>query len=155
MDVTQDVSIDLGWRTPDEAKRKRRKSKAAGDDGAALDDPSHETAEAAKVGGVLSPGVLNPMLTNFAPIELQEHRTRLLKELSARLVRDRQLRYAERELEMQRLLMGKGASKKLSGVEKMDDDRNEEDEEDASRPRKVDEKTWKPRVYKWRVERKR
>ncbi|KAI0735037.1 u3 small nucleolar RNA-associated protein 11 [Earliella scabrosa] len=132
MDVTQDVSIDLGWRTPDEAKRKRRKSKAAGDDGAALDDPSHETAEAAK-----------------------EHRTRLLKELSARLVRDRQLRYAERELEMQRLLMGKGASKKLSGVEKMDDDRNEEDEEDASRPRKVDEKTWKPRVYKWRVERKR
>ena len=56
---------------------------------------------------------------------------------------------------MQRLLMGKGASKKLSGVEKMDDDRNEEDEEDASRPRKVDEKTWKPRVYKWRVERKR
>ena len=69
MDVTQDVSIDLGWRTPDEAKRKRQKSKAAGDDGAALDDPSHETAEAAKVGGVLSPGVLNRCSRTFARIK--------------------------------------------------------------------------------------
>ena len=88
----------------------------------------------------------------------QEHRTRLLKELSARLGRDRQLRYAERELEMQKLLMGKGASRKLSGVEKVDDeghDDDEDDTDDAPRPKKVDEKTWKPRVYKWRVERKR
>ncbi len=55
--------------------------------------------------------------------------------------------------------MGKGASRKLSGVEKVDDDGagedEDEDEEDAPRPKKVDEKTWKPRVYKWRVERKR
>ena len=89
---------------------------------------------------------------------MQEHRSRLLKELSARLIRDRQLRYAERELEMQKLLMGKGASRKLSGVEKVDNDDADdadEEEEDASRPKKVDEKTWKPRVYKWRVERKR
>lgn len=86
---------------------------------------------------------------------LQEHRTRLLKELSARLNRDRQLRYAERELEMQRLLMGKGASRKLQGVEKMDEGDDGDDDDDAPRPKKVDEKTWKPRVYKWRVERKR
>ena len=87
---------------------------------------------------------------------IQEHRTRLLKELSARLFRDRQLRYAERELEMQKALMGKGASRKLSGVEKVDDDGvDDEEDEDAPRPKKVDEKTWKPRVYKWRVERKR
>ena len=87
---------------------------------------------------------------------IQEHRTRLLKELSARLFRDRQLRYAERELEMQKALMGKGASRKLSGVEKVDDEGDDDEEdEDAPRPKKVDEKTWKPRVYKWRVERKR
>ena len=86
---------------------------------------------------------------------MQEHRSRLLKELSARLIRDRQLRYAERELEMQKLLMGKGASRKLSGVEKVDEDGVDDNEEDTPRPKKVDEKTWKPREYKWRVERKR
>ena len=87
---------------------------------------------------------------------MQERRTRLLKELSARLVRDRQLRYAERELEMQKALMGKGAARKMSGVERVDDDGNDDsDDEDARRPKKADEKTWKPRVYKWRVERKR
>ena len=68
---------------------------------------------------------------------------------------DKQLRYAERELQMQRLLMGKGASRKMSGVERVDGDDEDEDDEDTSRPKKVDEKTWKPRVYKWRVERKR
>ena len=79
----------------------------------------------------------------------------MLKELSARLVRDRQLRYAERELQMQRLLMGKGASRKISGVERVDGDDEDEEDEDTPRSKKVDEKTWKPRVYKWRVERKR
>ena len=86
----------------------------------------------------------------------QKHRTRLLKELSARLVRDQQLRYAEREMEMQKLLMGKGGSRKLTGVEKVEDGEDEEDVSEDERPRKkVDEKTWKPRVYKWRLERKR
>ena len=86
---------------------------------------------------------------------MQEHRSRLLKELSARLIRDRQLRYAERELEMQKFLMGKGVSRKLSGVETVDDDDAGDNEDDAHGPKKVDEKTWKPRVYKWRIERKR
>jgi U3 small nucleolar RNA-associated protein 11 len=67
------------------------------------------------------------------------------------------LRYAERELEMQKLLMGKGASRKLSGVEKVDEDKDEgeSDHDEDRRPKKVDEKTWKPKVYKWRLERKR
>lgn len=76
------------------------------------------------------------------------------------------LRYAERELEMQRLLMGKGRSRKLKGVERVDgkDDGSEEDEDalDARRGRgsgskkgEVDEKLYRPRVYKWRAERKR
>ena len=67
---------------------------------------------------------------------------------------------------MQRALMGKGSRQKLAGVEKVegdDDGDMDEDEEDSQRSRKnkrgvikaVDEKTWKPRVYKWRLERKR
>ena len=72
--------------------------------------------------------------------------------------RDQQLRYAERELEMQRLLMGKGAKKKLRGVEVVKDegdDDEDEDREDGSRPVRRSEKTYKPRVYKWKAERKR
>lgn len=91
---------------------------------------------------------------------------RLIKELSARLGRDRQLRYAEREFEMQRQMMGKGARKKIQGVEKVgsqdDEDEIDEDELDARKgkqrhftQRVVDEATYKPRVYKWRLERKR
>ena len=71
------------------------------------------------------------------------------------------LRYAERELEMQRLLMGKGHSKKLKGVERVDgtEEVSEgEDAVDAGRGRQlrkdVDDKAYKPRVYKWRAERK-
>ena len=61
--------------------------------------------------------------------------------------------------------MGKGGRQKLRGVEKVEgggnDDESNEDEKDDSRATKswgskaVDEKTWKPRVYKWRLERKR
>jgi U3 small nucleolar RNA-associated protein 11 len=73
------------------------------------------------------------------------------------------LRYAERELEMQRLLMGKGRSRKLKGVERVDGKEDEEDEEDAldardgrsKRGKDVEEKMYRPRVYKWRAERKR
>ncbi|KAI0275054.1 small-subunit processome [Gloeopeniophorella convolvens] len=93
------------------------------------------------------------------------NRTHLLKELSARLHRDRMLRYAERELEMQKLLMGKGRSKKVQGVEKVGGEGESEDEDalDARRGRPssgkgagpVEEKAYKPRVYKWRAERKR
>jgi U3 small nucleolar RNA-associated protein 11 len=94
-----------------------------------------------------------------------DRRKRLVKELSARLGRDRQLRYAEREFEMQRKLMGKGARKKIKSIEKVeardDEDEMDEDELDARRGkqrrlmRRVEETTYKPRVYKWRLERKR
>lgn len=67
--------------------------------------------------------------------------------------RDQQLRYAERELEMQRLLMGKGRTKKLKGVEVVKDEGG--DEEDGDRPGGSNGKTYKPRMYKWKAERKR
>jgi U3 small nucleolar RNA-associated protein 11 len=96
------------------------------------------------------------------------HRRQLLKELAARLKRDLNLRYAARELEMQRLMMGKGSARKIRGVEKVEDEeKDEEDDEDAldaldarkGKRRKVDvgmeDKPYKPRVYKWRAERKK
>ncbi len=67
---------------------------------------------------------------------------------------------------MQRLLMGKGARRKISGVERADggkdeDDFNEDELDDPKaraglkKARIADEKTYKPKVYKWRAERKR
>ncbi|VDB86620.1 unnamed protein product [Peniophora sp. CBMAI 1063] len=121
----------LGWKMPNEKGKKRR--------------TTSEEDEDNNVGSQnLSAG----------------HRTRLLKELSARLHRDRMLRYAARELEMQRLLMNKGGSKKLEGVQKVGDvdggDESDDSLDDRPRPAKrVDEKVYKPRVYKWRAERKK
>ncbi|KZT02490.1 small-subunit processome [Laetiporus sulphureus 93-53] len=133
--MEEDV-IDLGWRGLDEHSKVQRAH--ASDQNGSLED--HVTVEEKRRGAAL------------------KHRARLLKELSARLFRDRQLRYAERELEMQRLLMGKGGARRLRGVEKVenaDDDDEDEDEPRGGDGKKVDEKVWKPRVYKWRVERKK
>ncbi|CAA7265958.1 unnamed protein product [Cyclocybe aegerita] len=132
---------DLGWRsaTP---KKKRSQAKSASKQESEDNDAEEDNSR-------------QPALSN---------RKRLLKELSARLDRDRQLRYAIREFEMQRLLMGKGARKKIQGVEKVEgeeDDEEDEDEIDArkgkrkSSSRTVDEATYRPRVYKWRLERRR
>jgi len=100
--------------------------------------------------------------------ESVEERRQLAAELSARLARDTQLRYAEREFEMQRALMGKGGRRKLRGIEKVEGgDKDESEDEDARDDQRsgkgkkrdggkvVDEKTWKPRVYKWKLERRR
>jgi len=71
------------------------------------------------------------------------NRARLFKEMSARVHRDRMLQYAGRELEMQRQLMGKGRTRgKAARLE-------EEGEGGAGAQR------YKPRVFRWRAERKR
>lgn len=134
------VEIDLGWKTVEpKTKSKRKTTGGQGDKnvGTALSEESKQ-------------GHL-------------DKRKRLLKELSARLDRDRQLRYTQREFEMQRQLMGKGGRKKVLDVERVEgDDEENEDEIDARRGRRrkssslqVDEETYRPRVYKWRLERKR
>jgi U3 small nucleolar RNA-associated protein 11 len=64
---------------------------------------------------------------------------------------------------MQRALMGKGGRRKLRGVEKVEGGGEADEDEDAMDDRRsrknkgeiVSEKTWKPRVYKWKLERKR
>lgn len=133
---TSPTEVDLGWRPTNQKKSKN-----------VVVSASHTDAPEDTVTGSL------------------DRRKRLVEELSARLGRDRQLRYAEREFEMQRKLMGKGARKKIKSVEKVgaqaDEDEMDEDELDARKgkqrrlTRRVDETTYKPRVYKWRLERKR
>jgi U3 small nucleolar RNA-associated protein 11 len=136
----QNTSQDLGWTVVESKKKKPRTRPQEAEDNMDEDEG----------GSVLSS---------------THKRTRLLKELGARLIRDRQLRYSMREFEMQRLMMGKGAAQKISGVEKVgnenDDDSDDEDALDARGGRRskktktVDEATYKPRVYKWKLERKK
>ncbi|KDR85414.1 hypothetical protein GALMADRAFT_359023 [Galerina marginata CBS 339.88] len=141
--LSPSTDVDLGWKPTESKKKFRRKS----DPPQANETFDTETSEAVAERTV-------------------EKRRRLLKELSARLDRDRQLRYAQREFEMQRQIMGKGGHKKILGVEKVEggdeDDEENEDEIDARRGKRrprpthpVDEATYRPRVYKWRLERKR
>ncbi|TFK99743.1 small-subunit processome [Pterulicium gracile] len=132
--------VDLGWKTPKDIKRKQK---------ALPQSPPTET----------------PTLDDTPALDpTPSTRTHLLKELSARLTRDTQLRYAMRELEMQRLMAGKGARRKIVAVVS-ENAMEEEEDEDAVDARKgkrttvrrmtdVDEKNYKPRVYKWKMERK-
>lgn len=147
--------LDLGWKS-DELKRNHRKpsrvrqrqtdtpQEVINNDDLGVDDDTE--------------------LANDKDKASVSTKRRLLKELSARLRRDTQLRYAQRELEMQRLLMGKGTKTKIAGVEKANgesESEEDEDEIDAQKGRrsnlvkKVDEELYKPRVYKWKMERKR
>ncbi|KAG1908325.1 u3 small nucleolar RNA-associated protein 11 [Suillus fuscotomentosus] len=131
------TEVDLGWKTVESASsRRRRKNKCS----AVVSTDIVEDAEEIRQLNV-------------------QNRKRLLKELAARLKRDTQLQYTQRELEMQRLLAGKGGRRKLRGVEEVgaanDEDEDEMDDAAASKASKVDEKNYKPRVYKWRIERKR
>ncbi|KAF5368637.1 hypothetical protein D9758_002323 [Tetrapyrgos nigripes] len=131
--------VDLGWAEPQKKRKsQQRKRRASQAEEEVMEDEDREEAPSVQT------------------------RSRLLKELSARLVRDRQLRYAEREFELQRAMMGKGARRKISAAEKIEgDDSDDDDALDARGGRtkrsstRVDEATYKPRVYKWRVERKR
>ncbi|EKM84161.1 hypothetical protein AGABI1DRAFT_67423 [Agaricus bisporus var. burnettii JB137-S8] len=143
------TEVDLGWKS-DERKRKRRKPSRP--IVLATESVEDDTSD------------LDIARDGSQPQTTAKHR--LLKELSARLRRDLQLRYAQREFEMQRLLMGKGARKKIAGVEKANGDQESDEEEDQDEidarkgrrrntTKKVDEETYKPRVYKWKSERKR
>jgi len=55
--------------------------------------------------------------------------------------------------------MGKGGCKKVKGVEKVEGSDDGDEDEDGGQPRRrgsgVEEKLYRPRVYRWRAERKR
>ncbi|KAK0198932.1 u3 small nucleolar RNA-associated protein 11 [Armillaria mellea] len=137
--VQEEEPIDFGWKTPSEKKRSK-KSKMSPED-----DVEMEIEEG-----------------DFSLEVTHRSRLRLFRDLAARLARDKQLRYTEREFEMQRLMMGKGARKKRKGVERVDgsidDDDEDQDELDARKGKPIAHivsKTYTPRVYKWRRERKK
>lgn len=153
-DIPETFELDLGWKS-DQTKRKRRKS--VHDPPAGISQDIRNKDE-----GDLEADDLDSLDNRpESPISMKR---RLLKELSARLRRDVQLRYAQREFEMQRLLMGKGARTKIAGVEKISGVRESDDDEDEidarkgrwkTSSKKVDEEMYKPRVYRWKRERKR
>lgn len=148
MDMADDEGEDRGWKVKEDIGRRKGKGRVNVDENVvAVSEERKEEATVSYRFKLLSSHSINKR-------GIQDRRTRMLKELAARMNRDRMLRYTERELEMQKLLMGKGASKKLKGVEKVEEEDEDESGEER-RPKKADEKTWKPRVYKWRVERKR
>ncbi|KIM70357.1 hypothetical protein SCLCIDRAFT_526566 [Scleroderma citrinum Foug A] len=124
---------DLGWKTVDSVKSRRRRKRSQ-----ATEDTS---------GG----------LTEEETQENIKHRGHLLKELAARMTRDTQLLYALRELELQRQMVGKGGRRKIRGVEAIDadEDGNDSNDEERRTTKKRADKTYKPRIYKWRIERKR
>ncbi|KAJ3571399.1 hypothetical protein NP233_g3773 [Leucocoprinus birnbaumii] len=146
-------TLDLGWKS-DEPKRKRRKSSQNQQTDILQGTGNNEDLEADDLDTADDDESNSSAST----------KRRLLRELSARLRRDTQLRYAQREFEMQRLLMGKGARSKIAGVEKVNGDSESEEDEDEIDARKgrrrapakkVNEDLYKPRVYKWKMERKR
>ncbi|KAG6333903.1 hypothetical protein ID866_5188 [Astraeus odoratus] len=125
------VQVDLGWKTVDQVKSRRQRKH---------NDDAPDTLPGEEISESIS------------------HRKRLLKELAARLSRDTQLRYTMRELEMQRQLVGKGGRRKIRGVEEVnadDSDSGDEGEDKQTPKQKRTQKTYKPRIYKWRIERKR
>ncbi|KZT36578.1 small-subunit processome [Sistotremastrum suecicum HHB10207 ss-3] len=144
-------STALGWKV-EQPTTKRRESPDTN-----IDESLDDSGELSQV-RVSTRSMTTP--TN----KKQDTRSTLIKELSARLTRDKLLRYALRELEMQKQLMSKGASQKISSVEKLassDQEDEDEDEQDSSwnkkrkKEKEIGMENYRPRVYKWRLERKK
>lgn len=86
----------------------------------------------------------------------QKHRLSLLRTLQAHVTRESALRSVEKEMTLQRNLMGKGSKKKISPggrqVAQVGDDAGDDDEEDERGGRKGE---WKGRTFKWKAERRK
>ncbi|KAG8980005.1 hypothetical protein FRC05_007448 [Tulasnella sp. 425] len=135
VEIEDEAEVDLGWITPVDSKRKGKQRAAEPED------------------------ALDP----YAKARGRKQRTKLLKELAARLERDKHLRYAQQELEMQRLTMaGKGSHRKIKEKEQLFDEPDEQEAEEFTFRRKnrmpvveLGNEVYKPKVFKWRQERKR
>jgi U3 small nucleolar RNA-associated protein 11 len=134
IDLEQEQEEDLGWKSTEHKRKRGAESTPLAEQD--IDEPKQHS----------------------------DRRKRLWKELSARLDRDRKLRYAQRELEMQRLIQ---AVEKIDVVK--DDDEEDEDEIEArkgkrrSRVRSMNEKVidpvfisgvWKKEEMTWNVHEK-
>ncbi|KAG9020638.1 hypothetical protein FS837_008032, partial [Tulasnella sp. UAMH 9824] len=133
-EVDNGGEADLGWMIPSDGKKKGKQ-------------------RATQTENALDP---------YVRARGRKQRTKLLKELAARLERDKNLRYAEQELEMQRLTMaGKGAHRKLKEKEQLFNEPEDEGDEFTFRRKnrmpvvELGNEVYKPKVFKWRQERKR
>ncbi|KZO90212.1 small-subunit processome [Calocera viscosa TUFC12733] len=131
----------LGWLTPVPGKKSKRNLAASSSSAIPATVPIAPTATAS---------------------ERLAHRSTLLTELSARLLRDTQLRYTLSELELQKVLMGKGGRQKLREAEEVKDDEKEDgagkgdgDGDGEEEGKKEEEKMWRPRVFKWKFVRRK
>ncbi|KAF9514685.1 hypothetical protein BS47DRAFT_1452145 [Hydnum rufescens UP504] len=139
--------VDLGWIPEEERTTKKTKRKA-------LHTNTQETE-------------LETQL-RMQGEEAKAHRALLLKELSARLERDQSLRYAQLEVKSQRLRMSSGARKLIPAEKKGKQDpedldnpggftfntKAEDSDSDDGDRGPGGERKWKPKVYKWKFERK-
>lgn len=101
------------------------------------------------------------------PAADEEHKDQLVEELRARIERDAQLARVERDIQVQKHLMGKGAAKQIVSKKPKDGDESQQDMEDDDDMGKGSQRR-KPklppaqegvrtgaRVYKWKMERRK
>jgi U3 small nucleolar RNA-associated protein 11 len=95
-------------------------------------------------------------LTSEDILAARKHRLSLLRSLRAHLVRDAQLAATEREMALQRALMGKGAAKKLENAKRVEVENDEEGDDDEEADERGGTKgEWRARRFKWKAERRR
>lgn len=128
------ASVDLGWASPPKSK-KQRKAAAV---------PS--SASTSKMPVALTPAEIT--------LKSKKHRLHLLHTLSSHMTRAAHLKEAQKELELQKLLMGKGGKKKLASLKPAEESDPEEEFGEESGPKRKRE-GFSGRAFKWAAERKR
>lgn len=93
---------------------------------------------------------LSEELVDAQQEEAKIHRDALIHELKERVSRERSLKYALLEQQNKRLLMSNGARRRIDSSQRKGGGDESEEEEDGE-----DRKEWKPKIYKWRFERKK
>jgi hypothetical protein len=158
---------DLGWievipkavakKAKKDAKRASLASAVSAKEQLALDAEARKLA--AKVRQLLTMRALvTRSLINIFPIlcPSQKHRLLLLRTLQSHLIRDKSLSAVEKEMALQRALMGKGAKKRLARggkeVEQEGDEQGDDEDEDERGGTKGE---WKGRSFKWKAERRK
>jgi len=130
MPAAEATPVDLGWASPPKSKK-------------------------AKKSAVLSTSA-PPVGPTPAEVTLKSkrHRLHLLHTLSAHTTRAAHLAEAQKEMELQKALMGKGGKKKLASLRPIEES-DPEEEMDEDGPQKRRREGFSGRAFKWATERKR
>lgn len=134
--------VDLGWASPPKSKKARKADAAA-----AL--AASSSSSAAPTAAALAAEAEADRVRKS-----KKHRLHLLHSLSSHLTRAAHLAEAQKEMELQKLLMGKGGKKKLASL-KPEEESDPEEEFDEDNPQKRRREGFSGRAFKWAAERKR